>query len=125
MASNLSSTNEHAGKEKNLFRVLLILSLPAYTVLLISLVLLVSERFFSGLKSDIAFYVVVYTVYFVLYLWWGSIASTVGVLCSYTLLIQQRDVPLARRRWAGVIALSATVAFAISLKTVPLIIPAP
>jgi hypothetical protein len=110
---------------KKLFCLLWILSLPAYIVLLINLVLMCTERFAFRLHSDIPFYIVVGLVYFALCLWWASIVSTVGVLGCYILLILQRDFAPATRRWASVIALTAAVAFAVSYKTIPLVIPAP
>jgi hypothetical protein len=114
--------------ENSLFRFLWILSLPAYAVLLSTLVLLADYRFFhisSGSSSDIPYYVVIYTVFFAVYGWYASIVTTLGVLGCYVWLLKRTGVASAVRRWASVIALSTAIAFAISAKTVPMIIPTP
>jgi hypothetical protein len=102
-----------------------ILSLPAYTVLLITLVLLWTERLALGLESDIPFYVAIGLVYFALCLWWASLVCTIFQVACYLLLRKQGDLAPITRHWASMIALTTTMAFAASYKTLPLVIPVP
>jgi hypothetical protein len=111
--------------DKELFHLLWILALPAYSVLFANLFLLATERFFFSLESLVYFYLTVGIVFFAWFGWFVSIATTVGVLVCYVLLVRRNDVHLRTRRLASVIALTAAIAFAVSYKIVPLIIPAP
>lgn len=113
---------------QNLFRLLRIFSLPAYAVLFSSLALMIAYRFlhsFSSLDSVIFYYAIICTVYFAVYGWYVCIATTLGMVGCYILILRRGDIAPANRRWASVIALSATVAFGLSALTVPLIIPTP
>jgi hypothetical protein len=108
-----------------LFRLLWILSLLAYAVLFVSLFLWRTERFLFGLQSIGYFYLAVGLSCFAWFGWLLSIATTLGVLVCYVLIIGRNDVAPTMRRWASLIALTSAVAFAVSYRIVPLIIPAP
>jgi len=116
-------------KEK-LFRLFCVLSLPAYLVFFSTLALLPTERFVfrSGnpiVHSDVVYYVVIGFVYFAVFGWFGCIATNLGMLTCYVLLLKRTDVTPAIRRWASFIALCGTVAWAVLVKIIPTIIPAP
>jgi hypothetical protein len=110
---------------QNLFRLLRILSLPAYAVLLVSLALIAGERFLFSFDSIAVYYTIIGAVFFAVYGWFVSIASTIGVLGCYARLLRRRDLAVCMRGWASPIALRTAVAFAVSYKIVPLIILAP
>jgi len=109
---------------KNIFRLLWILSLPAYTVLLVSLALMASERLLFSFDGLVFSYAIIGAGFFVVYGLFVSFASSIGVLGCYVWLLRRRDLAISTRRWASVIALTAAIAFAASYKIIPLVIPA-
>jgi len=115
---------------KKLSRLFCVLSLPAYAVFFTALGLIPAERFvFKSdnpiFHSDVSFYIVVGFVYFASFGWVACIVTNLGMLACYVLLLSRSDFTPAMRRWISSIALCGTIAWAMVIKIIPSIIPAP